>query len=120
LTEFDVQLLFLVRLLVDSLNDAELTRACPGGPPDEKSISKFNRFLEDQRYPYVDRDIGLLRTLQDLRSSGAAHAKGKHFEKIKKKVGLDIDSPKDVFRSLMVRVNQMCTDLLAYFVPESL
>jgi hypothetical protein len=73
--------------------------------------------LEDQQYRHLDRDISLLRTLQDLRSSGAAHAKGKNFDKIRRRVGLDIDSPKDVFRHLMLQVNQMLTDLFAHFVP---
>jgi hypothetical protein len=118
-SEFDVQLLFLVKLLIDSLNEGELTRASLGGQPDEKGISKFKRYLEDQKYPNTTRDINLLRTLQDLRSSGAAHAKGKNFDKIKKKVGLDIDSPKDVFRALMSQASQMLTDLFAYFVPAN-
>jgi len=118
LGEFDVQVLFLVKLLVDSLNEAELARACPGGPADEKGISKFRRYLEQQKYPETDRDIGLLRTLQDLRSSGAVHAKGKNFDKIRKRIGLDIDSPKDVFRALISQVNQMLAGLSAYFVPD--
>ncbi len=87
--------------------------------PDEKSISKFERYLENHQYPSTDRDIGLLRTLQDLRSSGAAHAKGKNFDKIRKKVGLDVGSPKDVFRSLLVRVNQMLDHLISHFIPET-
>jgi hypothetical protein len=117
LSEFEVQVLFLVKLLIDSLNEAELKRACSGGQSDEKGISKFKRYLEDKRYPNSDRDIGLLRTLQDLRSSGAVHAKGKNFDKIRMRVGLDVDNPKDVFRGLMSQVNQMLTDLFAYFVP---
>lgn len=119
LSEFEAQLLFLVKLLVDSLNDAELRRACPLGQPDDKSISRFKRYLEEQQYPHTDRDIGLLRTLQDLRSSGAAHAKGKNFDKIRKKIGLDLDSPRDVFRGLLLRVNQMLKDISAHFLPES-
>jgi hypothetical protein len=74
--EFENQVLFLVKLLIDSLNDAELAKASVGALSNEKSISKFQRYLKAQQYPCIDRDIGLLRTLQDLRSSGAAHAKG--------------------------------------------
>jgi len=119
LSEFEVQVLFLVKLLIDSLNEGELTRACAGAQPEERGISKFKRYLEDKKYPNTDRDISLLRTLQDLRSSGAVHAKGKNFDKIQRRVGLDIDSPKDVFRGLMSQVNQMLTDLSAHFVPAS-
>jgi hypothetical protein len=103
--EFEIQLLFLVKLLIDSLNEAELTQACPGGPPDEKGISKLKRYLEDMKYPHTDRDITLLRTLQDLRSSGAVHAKGKNFDRVWRKIGLDIGSPKDIFRALISQVN---------------
>ena len=117
LGEFETQLLLLVKLLIDSLNEAELTRACPGDTADEKGISKFKRYLESQLYPYIERDISLLRTLQDLRSSGVAHAKGRNFDKIQKRVGLDVDSPRDMFRSLVLRVNQMLSDICAHFIP---
>jgi hypothetical protein len=117
LGEFENQILFLVKLQIDSLNDAELAKACGGALPDEKSINKLKRYMEGQKYPYLDRDIGLLRTLQDLRSSGAAHAKGGRFEKIRASVGLDRNSPQDVFRELLTGVNQMLTDLLAHFIP---
>ncbi len=116
--EFEVQLLWLVKLLIDSLNEAELTKACPLGPPDEKGISKFKRYLEEQKYPHVEREIGLLRNLQELRSSGAAHAKGKNFDKIWKKIGLNINSPKDGFRAVMSEVNQMLAGLLAHVAPR--
>ena len=119
LGEFESQILLLVKLLIDPLNEAELIRACPGGAPDEKGISKFKRYLESQKYPQVERDISLLRTLQDLRSSGVAHAKGKNFDKIRKRISLDVESPKDTFRSLVLQINQMLTDLSAHFIPAN-
>jgi len=115
--EFEVQLLWLVKLLIDSLNEAELTRVGSTVGPDEKGISKFKRHLEEEKYPYVERDIRLLRNLQELRSSGAAHAKGRNFDKIWKKIGLNIDSPKDGFRAIMQGVNQMLSDLLVHVAP---
>jgi len=118
LGEFDNQLLFLVKLVIDSLNEAELTKAC-GTLPNEQGIGKFERYLKAQNYTNVDRDIGALRVLQALRSSGVAHAKGKNFDKIQKSVGLDRSSPRDVFRSLLSGVNQMLSDLSAYFVPAT-
>jgi hypothetical protein len=119
LGEFESQVLFLVKLLIDSLNDAELARACGGALSDEKSINKLRRYFEAKDYPYIDRDILLLRTLQDLRSSGAAHAKGGRFDKIWASVGLDRSSPRDVFRGLLIKVNQMLTDLSAHFIPAT-
>jgi hypothetical protein len=117
LGEFEAQLLFLTKLLVDCLNEVELTRAYPA-EAGEKSIGKLRRYLEQQQYSNAERDISLLRTLQDLRSSGAAHAKGRNFDKVRRKIGLDLDSPRDIFRGLLLQVNQMLTDLTAHFLRD--
>ena len=53
-----------------------------------------------------------------MRSSGAVHSKGKNFEKNRKKVGLDRDTPREVFRDLLIRVNRMLADLSIYFRLE--
>jgi len=112
LGEFENQVLFLVKLVIDSLNEAELAKVCGGALPDEKGISKFERYLKAQNYPNAGRDIDALRILQRLRSSGAAHAKGENFDKIQASVGLDRDSPRDVFRGLLGGVNQMLSDFV--------
>lgn len=116
--EFESQILYLVKLLVDPLNDAELAKALGGALPDEKSISKLRRYLEAAKYPYDDRDIGVLRTLQDLRSSGAAHAKGARFDRVHTQVGLDRETPRSVFRGLLGRVNDMLAELATHFIPD--
>jgi hypothetical protein len=119
LGEFENQLLYLVKQLVDSLNEDELARACGRALPDEKGISKLRRYLEKQNYPYIDRDIALLRNLQELRSSGAVHHKGRKFDKIRASVGLDRNSPQNVFRNLLLGVNEMLNDLATYFTPPT-
>jgi hypothetical protein len=119
LGEFENQVLFLVKLVIDSMNEAELAKVCGGALRDEKGISKFERYLKAQNYPNAGRDIDALRILQRLRSSGAAHAKGENFDKIQASVGLDRNSPRDVFRGLLGGVNQMLSDLTAYFVPAT-
>ena len=118
LGEFDSQLLSLVKLVIDSLNEAELAKAA-GALANEKGITKFERYLRGGNYPNVDRDIAALRVLQNLRSSGVAHAKGKNFDKIQGNVGLDRDSPRTVFRNLLNGVNQMLSDLSAHFVSAA-
>lgn len=114
--EFDTQILYLAKLLVDALNEPELVTATGQTSPDEKGISKFKRFLEQGRYPHFNRDVSLLRTLQDLRSSGAAHHKGSRFDNVSVTVGLDRNSQRDVFRALLVKANTMLTDLAAHFI----
>ncbi len=109
--EFDTQILFLTKLLIDSLNESELVKVCGRALPEERGISKLKRFLEKSSYPHIDRDIDLLLSLQNLRSSGAAHTKGKRFDQIRRKVGLDQKTPREVFRELIANANKMLVDL---------
>lgn len=119
LGEFDNQVLFLVKLVIDSLNESELAKACGGALPNEKGIGKFERYLKAQGYANAPRDIEALRLLQRLRSTGAAHGKGENFDKVRTSVGLDRNSPREVFRRLLSGVNEMLSDLSAYFVPTT-
>jgi hypothetical protein len=115
--EFEHQILLLVKLLIDSLNDKQLVRELGSVEPEEKSISKFDRFLEKKGYPYRHRDLKLLRSLQALRSSAAAHGKGKHFDKISRELGLNDKPAFEVFRELLTHVNEMLSDLQVFFIP---
>ncbi len=73
--EFEAQLLGLARLLVDLMNEAAISADLPP-IKGEKGISKFKRFLEANGFEHVDRDIALLRRIQNLRSRIAAHSSG--------------------------------------------
>lgn len=118
--EFEHQTLLLVKLLVDSLNDKELARELGGAGPDEKSISKLDRFLEKAGYTHRHRDLKLLRLLQALRSTAAAHGKGKQFEKVSRELGLDDKPASEVFRGLLAQVNDLLSDLEVFFLsPEA-
>ena len=74
-TEFEAQLLGLAKLLVDFLNEADITQGL-SKVANEKGISKLERFLRAEGYADVDRDIALLRRIQNLRSRIAAHSSG--------------------------------------------
>jgi hypothetical protein len=115
--EFDHQSLLLAKLLIDSLDDTHLTQELGSALPDEKSIGKLGRFLELKGYPYRDRDSKLLRLLQAVRSTSAAHGKGDNFRKISDELRLSEKPPSEVFRELLTRVNEMLTDLQAHFFP---
>jgi hypothetical protein len=80
-TEFEDLVRILTRLLVDSLDEAALSRDLPAGPKDEKGISKLERWLKQSGYPEVDQTISFLRALQSVRSKGTAHRKGSDYEK---------------------------------------
>lgn len=84
-SEFDSQVTILAKLLVDLLNEAGLTQACGSKVANEKGISKLERYMTQFGYRHTDRDIGLLREIQNLRSAGSAHAKGSKYESAAKK-----------------------------------
>lgn len=73
--EFEEQLVVLARLVVDSLDGKAIARVVGQGPPNEQSISRLERFLDEERFEDVSVVISALRNLQDLRSRVAAHKK---------------------------------------------
>jgi hypothetical protein len=81
-TEFEELVRTATKLVIDLLNERELARSLPPGPPDERGIAKLERWLRVNGYGEVDRDIRLLRNLQNVRSKGAAHSKGSDYERV--------------------------------------
>jgi hypothetical protein len=101
-TEFDTQLMYLAKVLVDSLNEAEITKHITVAP-NQKGIDKLHEYLNSRRMPDADEQIQFLRDLQALRSSGAAHRKGASYKKVAKRLGLDIKDQRVVFDELLNR-----------------
>lgn len=79
--EFEESLDILAKLLSDGLNDKEIKSRLQSPVRDEKSISKFERWLRQEGYGHADRDVKLLRDVQELRSKVAAHRKSADYEK---------------------------------------
>lgn len=109
--EFDTQVMYLTKLLVDSLNEAELSKHIKG-PADQKGISKLEEFLRSTRTSDFGSHIEFLRDLQALRSTGAAHRKSKQYEKAAEKLGLHEKDPRQVFTALLTRATEFLNDLL--------
>lgn len=108
-TEFEAQLLNLAKLLVDLLNEAAIVANLPP-VKDEKGIAKLKRFLEVNDYEHVDRDIALLRRIQNLRSRIAAHTSGSSGQAFLAEE-LDGLSKPDFIEKLMREATQMFADL---------
>ncbi|WP_206188215.1 hypothetical protein [Sanguibacter sp. HDW7] len=108
-TEFEAQLLSLAKLLVDLLNEPAIAAGLPS-IKDEKGISKLKRFLEAHGYAHIDRDIGLLRRIQSLRSRIAAHTSGSSGQAFLAKE-LDGLSKPDFIEKLMREATQMFADV---------
>lgn len=80
--EFEDAIKLLAKLLSDALNEAAIGKALGSKIADEKGISKFERFLKQEVYPEVARDIAFLRKVQELRSKVAAHLKGSDYQQM--------------------------------------
>jgi hypothetical protein len=100
--EFDTQVMYLTKLIVDSLNEAEIARETTTAP-DQKGISKLEEYLKTKGVPDYSKSIEFLRNLQSLRSTGAAHRKGSNYEKAAKKLGLDDLDLRVVYQDLLSR-----------------
>lgn len=100
-SEFDSQVLGLAKLLIDSVNESEIASRIGSGPPNEKGISKLERYLEQVQIPNHEWCIAFLRDLQSLRSSGVAHLKGDNYTKIAKRFGIGTKDLARVFESIL-------------------
>jgi len=109
-SEFDRQLVNLAKLLVDSLNEAEFTNVVGKGDKGEKGIGKFERYLASVGVADPSAIAQVLRSIQGLRSRGAAHRKGQDFDL--DSAGLD---PKDLRSSFGTLLEQCVEALTALF-----
>jgi hypothetical protein len=76
--EFEIQTLYLAKLLIEALNDAEIVKACRSAEGnDVKSITKLERFLMEAEYTETARDCKFLRIIYKVRSTGSAHWKAR-------------------------------------------
>ena len=112
--EFEAQLLGLAKLLIDFLNEAAIGNKLLK-VANEKGIGKFQRFLKDAGYEEIDRDIALLRRIQNLRSRIAAHTGGDELLASE----LRGKSRREFIEDLMVQATQMMSDL-AELQPKDL
>ncbi|HSK73233.1 MAG TPA: hypothetical protein VK892_16155, partial [Pyrinomonadaceae bacterium] len=106
-SEFDTQVLALTKVLIDSLNEKQIINALGSSIENEKGISKFERFLEETGFASYSSHLGFLRDLQDLRSKGTAHRKGKQYPKIAEKFGLGKKNSIDVFQDILNRAIEL-------------
>lgn len=108
-SEFDSQLLALTKVLVDSLNERQISK---GLTLDEKGkgIKKLEKFFTERDMVGFEEHIEFLRELQDLRSKSAAHRKGTNYEKLITDLHLEDEGQQRVFSSLLTKA----TNLLIY------
>lgn len=94
--EFDSIVQSLQRLLIEYIDESQFS-AVKGS--DSGSLNRMERFLKVNN---INIDMIPLRQLQNLRSRGTAHAKGRKYDKLKKEVlsGNSIEDVKKIISSL--------------------
>lgn len=108
--EFDHQVLSLVKSIIDSLNEKQVFKQLTNTENLAGGISKLERWLSERNVQDYELHIKFLRNLQELRSTGTGHRKGKGYEKIKKEFGIQDDlrgSFSDILSSAISFVNFM-------------
>lgn len=100
-SEFDSQVLYLTKILVDSLNEAELDKQISACPEGAKGITKLGIFLRESDNPAGESVVSFLRNLQKLRSTGSGHRKGKDYEKVARRFGIGNKDLQQVFSDIL-------------------
>lgn len=105
--EFDTLVLSLVKCIIDSLNEERLIIS---NSIDNKGnvihgISKLQVWLNEYGATEYDKHISFLRNLQELRSTGTGHRKGKKYDKISKVFGIDEKALIDVYEQILFQAD---------------
>ena len=112
--DFDELVLSLTKILIDSLNERRLNTLIS---KDQKaklkgSIARLEAVLSAHDVEGAAERIAFLRKLQSLRSSSAAHRKGRNYRKIAKHFGVESQHLRDVFTGIIWQA----LDVLDYFI----
>lgn len=114
--DFDDLVLSLAKILIDSLNEGSLKKLIPCEKREEfkgeRGISLLEAALHLNNLKGTDVHIKFLRQLQNLRSSGSAHRKGKKYLKIAKHFDMENESLRHVFANIL----NSASDVLDYFI----
>lgn len=103
--EFDQLVLSLVKVLVDSINEKQLQKEI-SIDPNTKGISKLEEWIKANGGHQYESHVKFLRDIQELRSTGSGHRKGKGYEKMSREFGMDVMRLREVFESILKKANE--------------
>ena len=111
--DFDELVLGLTKILIDSLNEKSLNKYIDESLRDDLKggISRLEVVFKQQNVEEIEGHIQFLRKLQNLRSSSAAHRKGKNY----KKIASDFDIGNKDLVTVFEGILEKAIDLLDYF-----
>ena len=102
IAEMDMLVLSLVKILIDSLDEKDISSRLTGSYVKlVGSISKIEAWLTEKNIEGREEHISFLRNLQELRSSGTGHRKGKGYRKIAKTLDVKSENYAETFSILL-------------------
>lgn len=116
--EFDHLVLSLVKTMIDSLNEKEIVKQFKNPTDLRGGISKLEYWFSELNLSDYQQQIKFLRNLQELRSAGTGHRKGKGYKKIAEVFGLDTDNFVNVFDRILFQANAFILFLTKNFLPN--
>lgn len=116
--EFDHLILALVKTIIDSLNEKEIVRQIENTSDLKGGISKLERWFSELNLPDYQSQIKFLRDLQELRSTGTGHRKGRSYEKIATTFSMDGTNYIDVFDRILIQSNEFLSFLRKCFLDN--
>jgi hypothetical protein len=116
--EFDWQLLALTKLLIDSLNEKAIADGLTTLAPEDKSITKLEKFLKERGVIGYELHTKFLRGLQELRSKSAVHRKGSNYDKLIASLQMVDEGQQRVFAKLLGASIDLIRYLGATLLPE--
>lgn len=114
--EFDTLVLSLVKCVIDSLNEEMLVIATPEDNDGKtiRGISKLQTWLSENGATDYEKHITFLRNLQELRSTGTGHRKGKKYDKVSKLFNIDQKSLIDVYEQILSQADEFIMFLTGF------
>lgn len=113
--EFDQLVLLLCKLMIDSLNEKELSRNIDD-TSGLRGIGKLEQWIKNQDVEGYEEHISFLRDLWELRSVGSGHAKGKTYKKVSVRFGTDEMPLPDVYDKILQQADAFLRFMLDSFI----
>ena len=117
--EFDSQLIALTKVLVDSLNEKEITKGLTTLTENDKGISKLEKFFKERGTIGHDPHVKFLRVLQDLRSKSSAHRKGSSYDQLISNLKMADEGQQKVFTTMLTAACALIRYIRAVLLPKS-
>ena len=119
IADFEKMLGWIVKLLIDSLNEKEISVFVKNLETNDKGITKLEKCCVDTGVHSYNQHIAFLRLIQDARSKITAHRKGSSYNDIKKTLNLHNEGYKQKFKEILKTACSFLEFLHENFIIES-